>query len=296
MAKEIQTASDGASINPFPAMPVVDERLNVGTVEIEKSRAVAEVQAALLIAQRFPRNKALAWERIKEECQRKDFAEEAIYAYPRGGKTVRGLTIRSAEMTARNWGNIEFGLRELAVYDGETEFESYAWDMETNTRSKQTFRSKHERHTKDGVTRLVDPRDIYENNANLGSRRMRSRMLALIPGDVQQMVMAECEKTLAGELQMSRTDHIRSLITKFGKLGIGVKLLEQKLEHPVDEILPDEFTDLLAIHNSLRDKQSQPSDWFAVPKTVAASEAAKEIDEALFPSGEERDPNPVARD
>jgi hypothetical protein len=273
-----------APINPF--VPLAgDDRLNVGAVKIETQRAIEEVRAAMIIAKSFPRNKALAYERVIATCSREDFAQSATYAFPRGGQTITGPSIRMAEELARAWGNIEFGIRELAEYENETEVEAYAWDIETNTRSKQTFRSPHERHTRQGVTKLTDPRDVYENNANLGARRMRSRILALIPPDVVDAALKQCRDTLAGGGNKPLSEKIGGVVRGFGKLGVTVKHIETKLGHKVDEMLPDEYADLQAIFNSLKDGQSTPSDWFAVPKAQGASEAASEVMTKLSSKG-----------
>ncbi|BBP90994.1 hypothetical protein BsIDN1_46120 [Bacillus safensis] len=39
---------------------------------------------------------------------------------------------------------------------------AYAWDLETNTRQTKIFTVKHERKAKGAITKLNDPRDIYE--------------------------------------------------------------------------------------------------------------------------------------
>ncbi|HMD52950.1 MAG TPA: hypothetical protein VKJ65_00160, partial [Phycisphaerae bacterium] len=48
------------------------------------ARATQEIQAALVIAQRFPRDEIRAKARILEACKRKELAENAEYEYSRG--------------------------------------------------------------------------------------------------------------------------------------------------------------------------------------------------------------------
>jgi len=109
------------------------------TVEIESARAIQEVQAAMAIAKRFPRDVPAARERILQACRRPVLAERAIYAYPRGGQTITGPSVHLAEAMAQNWGNMQFGIRELSQQAGESTVEAFAWDMETNTRAIKTF-------------------------------------------------------------------------------------------------------------------------------------------------------------
>jgi hypothetical protein len=266
--------------NPFES--TTDERLNAGTVAIESQRATAEVQASLLIARHYPRDKSAAWKRIMATCSRIEFAEKAEYAYPRGNQTVKGPTIRLAEELARSWGNVEFGIRELAQYEDETEVEAYCWDLETNVRSKQTFRVPNERFAGGSRKKLNDPRDIYENNANMGARRLRSRILAVIPPDVVADALKQCYSTIAvSQSKKPLEERVAAMVRGFEKIGVAKDKLEVKLRHPVEKINTEEYCELIAIFNSLNDNMTQPSDWFAMPKTTGASEKAKEVEAIL---------------
>jgi hypothetical protein len=273
--------------NPFGM--VKDERMNVGAVTVEMTRAIAQVKAMVEMAQQFPRDKYAAMEKILDTCRRLEFAESALYAYPRGNERVEGLSIRAAEMIATAWGNIEFGIHELSQTDGESEMLAFAWDLETNTRSSQAFRFKHERHTRNGVTKLTDPRDIYETGANLAARRLRARILAIVDDDVKraaiQQIRATITASVSGPGKKTMTEKIDALVKAFGGLGIKVAHLEARLGHPVKDMLPDEYTDLGMIFNSLKDGQSQPSDWFNVSKSTAASESAQKVDDLFSKNG-----------
>ena len=86
--------------------------------EMMISRQAQEVQGAIVMAKKFPRDEYDAMERIKRTCQRATLAEQAIYSYPRGGQTVMGPSIRLAEALAQNWGNIDYGVIELEQKNG----------------------------------------------------------------------------------------------------------------------------------------------------------------------------------
>jgi len=145
--------------------------------EMMISRQAQEVQAAMVIAKRFPRDEVEAFNRILLSCKRKSLAESAMYEYPRGGSKVTGPSIRLAEAIAQNWGNIDFGITELEQKNGESQVMAYAWDLETNSRQTKIFSVPHVRSTKKGNAPLTDPRDIYEMVANQGARRLRSCIL-----------------------------------------------------------------------------------------------------------------------
>lgn len=181
---ETQLTVTGGKSPENPFARTVSRHINAGTVEIESSRAIAEAQGKLVIAKRFPRDESLSYSKVIESCRRPGLASEATYSFPRGGKAVTGPSIRLAEELARVWGNIDYGIRELSRKDGVSEMESYAWDLETNTSSSQKFSVKHWRDTQSGGYELKDERDIYELTANQGARRLRARLLAILPPDL----------------------------------------------------------------------------------------------------------------
>ena len=164
--------------------------------DIGQSREMAEVQAAVLMARRFQRDEMRAIEKIKNACARPGLAESAVYQYSRGGTDVSGPSIRLAEAIAAAWGNLQYGVREIEQRNGESTCEAFAWDMETNVRVAKSFKVSHIRHTRKGDTILTDPRDIYEMVANQGARRVRACILGVIPGDVVEDAVKQCETTL----------------------------------------------------------------------------------------------------
>ena len=102
--------------------------------EMMVSRQAQEVQAAMVIAKKFPRDEVESFNRIMRACQRKKLAEQSMYEFPRGTTKVTGPSIRLAEAAAQNWRNIDFGVIELEQKNGESQVMAYAWDLETNTR------------------------------------------------------------------------------------------------------------------------------------------------------------------
>lgn len=261
--KELSTVKpNDLQTNPFQKMQA--EHLNAGTVEIESSRAVAEAQGKLVIAKRFPRDEAGAYAKIMEACGRRALAEQALYAYPKGGQTVSGLSIRFAEEIARLWGNIDYGIKELSQKDGISEMEAYCWDTQTNVFSNQRFTVAHERHTKFGVTKLTDPRDVYELTANMGARRLRARILAVLPADLIDAAELAIRNTLAGNTTESIQDRVRKMLTAFSKYGVTQKLIEQRANKPIGEFFQEDLVELISIYTSMKDSMSKASDWFGV--------------------------------
>lgn len=230
----------------------------------QSARAMQEVQAAIILAKKFPRDTLTAIHRIKESCKRPKLAEKATYSYPKGGQLVTGPSIRMAELIAQNWGNLDFGVRELSSENGESLVESYCWDMETNVRQTKSFKVPHTRFTRSsGNTKLTDPRDIYEAVANQGARRLRACILGVIPQDVIEEATDEVRRTLAGSNTTPIKDRISQMMQAFyHKFQVSKSMLEGFLKHSLEEVSEDELVDLRGIFNSLKDGVSKRSDWF----------------------------------
>lgn len=233
----------------------------IAQVEQESQRAIAEVQTAVLMAKRYPRDPVQAMDRILQAFTRPSLAECAQYSYARGGTDITGPSIRSAEAIAQLWGNMQFGVRELEQRNGESTVQAFAWDIETNTRREVTFVVPHVRDTKRGRMDLKDARDIYEIVANQGSRRLRACILGVIPGDVVETAMKQVEVTLKTKAEVT-PERISSLVEKFAEFGVTKKALETRIQRRVDAITPALLISLGRIYNSLKDGVSSASDWF----------------------------------
>ena len=245
------------------------DNINQGTVAIEASRAIAEAQGKLVIAKRFPRDEVAAYNRVAQACQRKGIAEKAFYSYNRGGSAVNGPTIRFAEELARCWGNIDYGIKELSQDDGKSEMQAYAWDLETNAQSVQNFTNPHIREVGGKAKVLTSQRDIYEINANMGARRLRSRILAILPTDLVDMAIAECKKTLAGNNDEPLIDRVKKMVVAFGKIGVTQEQIETRLKRKVETMTVDDFTDYIGIYNAIKQGESKIADWFEAEKVAS---------------------------
>jgi hypothetical protein len=256
----------------------------LGTVDVASARQIAEVQAAMVVAKRFPRNHADAYARIMTACKRPALAEEAIYSFPRGGSKIEGPTIRLAEALAQNWGNMDFGIIELEQRDGESSMMSYAVDLETNTRQTKIFTVRHERKARGQIDRLTDPRDIYEMTANLGARRLRKCILGIIPGDVVDAAVAECNRTMRQGSDEPIQDRARKMVAAFAELGVTRVQLEQRLGHKLESISEAELVGFKKIYVSLKDDASAPSQWFK-PMPPDGSDGPELTPDDIKPSG-----------
>jgi hypothetical protein len=261
-------------LNPFGGRRELSAGAAEGNIAIESERAIAEAQGKLVVAKRFPRDRYQSMEQILDACKRKKLADGAIYAYSRGGEKVSGPSIRLAEELARCWGNIEYGLRELSNQPGYSEMEAYAWDLETNTYSAQRFTVRHIRERKEGDKSLTGQRDIYEITANMGARRMRARILAILPDDVVDAAVQQCRQTIAGSSDEPLSARIERMRQAFAKSGVTTQMLERRLGHVLAETTLDELPDLQGIYNAIRDG-AKASEWFGAAQMTGAQDEPK---------------------
>jgi hypothetical protein len=243
----------------------------------EDTRAMHEVQAAFVIAKKFPRNESEAFAKIMKACKRPFLAEQAMYAYPKGGKVVEGASIRMAETLLACWGNCDAGIKEISQANGVSIAEAYAIDLETNTRITKIFHVPHTLGTKNGPKKLTDPRDIYELVANQGARRMRACILAVIPGDIVDAALEECKKTLTNGAE-PLADRIRKIVMAFDDVGVKVEHLEKRLGHNLDATIEAEVVTLRSIYKSLKDGMAKREDFFEMG---SASSTNKNINDLI---------------
>ena len=274
---------------------------SVGT-EIASARAAQEVQAAMVIAKKFPRDENKAYAAIIQSCKRKTLAEAAIYSYPRGGSTVEGPSIRLAEEMARNWGNLDYGLVELEQTKENSVVMAFAWDQQTGTRRSMVFTVPHVREVGRGQNKtlkaLDDPRDVYEIVANMGARRMRACIMALIPGDFIDGAVEECNRTMAdAEKGVSLQDRAMKMVAAFKDFGVTADMIEAKFQHRLGAITEAEMNQLRKIYRAIADNAASREQFFDVEPGVARPPAPpREVKGAAAAVAPEREqtPSPVS--
>lgn len=263
MSNELITTHTSAGIIP---------KGNASTM-VAQSREMAEALASVQMAKAFPRDVVAARDRIINACTRPTLAQVACYTYARGGTEVTGPSIRLAEALAQNWGNMQFGIRELEQRNGESTCEAFAWDIETNTRQVKVFQVPHIRHTKKGDTVLTDPRDIYELIANNGARRLRACILGVIPGDVIDEAVAQCDITLKTKFEVT-AERIKQMLDKFAQYGVTKEQVEVRIQRRIESMTAAQMAGLGKIYNSIKDGMSKPEDWFEKTEDKTAEDGS----------------------
>lgn len=231
---------------------------------VEQSRAVAEVEAAVIVAQRCPRNTSRAIAEMRDSCRRRELAEKAFFRFPKGGGMVSGPSIHLARELARIWGNIQWGLHELRRDDdhGQSEMLAYAWDVQANSRTSSIVINPHRLYTGGGGKQLTELRDIYDNNANVGSRRVREAIFGILPSWFVDEAIELCNKTNADGGGVPLPTRIANAIEVFGNLGVTVEQLEAKLGTPSAKWTDQDVAQLRIIRASLLRGEIRKEDEF----------------------------------
>lgn len=243
----------------------------------ESSRQMTEIQSQIAIAKTYPRDLNQVYTNLMKACSRKMLAEQAVYAYPRGGKTVSGPSIRLAEVAVQCFGNVDAGVRELEQNPGESTWQAYCYDLENNVKVTKTFAVKHERKAQGRIQKLTDPRDIYENGSNLASRRMRACILAVVPGDLIEAAVKQCKKTMLGQSDEPIEDRIQKMVKAFDSYQVSQEMIEQRLGHAASEMDMEELFEYRTIYESLKNGMAKRTDFFEFAKKQDAESSAAEV-------------------
>lgn len=197
------------------------------TTAVEQARAVAEVAAAVRVAQDFPRDMTRAQAEMRDSCAKLALANRAFYSVPNRGT---GPSVHLARELARIWGNVQYGVHELRRDDelGVSEVQAFAWDVQTNTRSTRTFQVPHERMARGKRQKLVDLGDVYLNNQNVGARAVRECIFTVLPTWFTETAEGLCRQTVENGEGEPLEDRIAKMVKAFSDLGVTVKMLEER--------------------------------------------------------------------
>lgn len=273
--------------NPMTNVP--SSKLTSAGMAQSEQREIAEVQAMVIMAKRFPRDQIASMDRIINAFSRPALAETSQYQYSKGGSDVAGPSIRAAEAIAQQWGNIDFGFKEVSRGIGQdgvpfSEVLAYAWDTETITRKPLQFIVRHWRDTRNGGYALKEEREIYELVANMAQRRVRACLLSIIPGDVTEAAMKQAEVTMRTKADTS-PEAMSKMVAAFEVFGVTKEQIEKRIQRRIEAIQPAQVISLKRIYASLRDGMSTASDWFDdVDAETSEKQSSKKAEKPALPA------------
>lgn len=250
---------------------------------IEQARAVAEVQAAVVVAQQRPRDIGRAEAEMRDACSRLAVAERAFYSVPNRGS---GMSVHLARELARIWGNLTYGVRELRRDDteGMSEMEVFAWDWQANVRPSRTVQVPHARMKGRNRQKLDDLTDIVNNNNSVGARQLRECIKSLLPAWFIADAEDLCRTTLAKGNGDSLEQRVAVMLAKFEPLGITQAQLETRSGRKRAQWTPDDLGRLAIDYKSITSDGIDPESIFPAD-TLAALHAQAEPAGQLIPGG-----------
>jgi hypothetical protein len=236
---------------------------------VEQARAVAEVQAAVYVAQANPRDVDRAVAEMHDACGRMALAQVAFYTVPNRG---HDKSVHLARELIRIWGNTDYGVRELRRDDaaGESEVLAFAWDQQTNSRSSRSFINPHARMVKKERQPLTDLHDIYLSNQNIGARAVRECVFTILPKWFVEQAADVCRATLEHGEGKPLAERITDMVAAFDKLGVGVQRLESKVGRKRGQWTGADVADFRVAYTSITRDGVGADDLFPAARVTAA--------------------------
>jgi hypothetical protein len=234
-----------------------------------------EIEAQIARAEQRPRSLARVQNNIHSLVMLdEETAAECVYALPRGGKPIKGASVRFAEIVASQYGNCHVGSRVVAVdkFEKVVIAEGVFIDYETGLRvTEQTQRRIVDRNGK-----LYNDDMIVVTGNAARSIAMRNAVLKGVPKALWRKAYAAAEQVIAGDvktLAVRRGDAIKA----FATFGITPEQIFAALEvEGLDDIGLDEIGTLTAMFKSIKGGEQSVEDYFPAKVDPAkAKEAAK---------------------
>lgn len=247
-----------------------------GIAAIANTRELARIQGEILMAKTYPRDINKAINLIQSDCQNFNLASKAIYQYGKGNTTIKGPSIRLAEVLARRLGNIRAGYEELDANEQQTTVRAYAYDIEANSQTERIFFVSHTRFTKQGSKLITDATAVYEMVANQAQRRVRACILAQIPNDIVDYAVGMCEETMLKNINLDQKTR-QDLLEAFKYYKVNKVMIEAKIQRNFESITVKQINDLRIIYNSIMEGVGKPQDYFDFTLKEATPEPQKII-------------------
>ncbi len=260
-----------------------------------KSRA--DIEARWTMALHRPRNMDAVRTSILKECRRPGFAAAAIYRKPIGDG-IEGLSIRFAEAAARCFGNIAMEVAQ--IYDDETTrvVRVSATDLEANITWPQdvTVSKTVERKTLRKGQRQVGERtnsygdrvylveasedDLLNKQGALVSKALRTCILRIIPGNLQDEAYDVCNAILRDESAKDPDAARHAVCDAFAGQGIQPTDLEEWLGHKLEVATPAEIEQLRRLFVAIRDGEASWADALSARNEQLATKTPSKLDVA----------------
>jgi len=235
--------------------------------------ARAEIDQQISTAHAYPRSMSRVKKAIRAMVELdSESAEECIYALPRGGKPIKGPSIRFAECLKQAFGNCRAAARVVNVdkREGYIEAEGIFHDLETNTAT--TARVRRRISGRNGQI-FNDDMIIVTGNAAC-SIAMRNAILSGIPKPLWRDAYQQAEQVIAGTivtLAVNRDKAFKALAA----FGATPEQIYRALGIAgADDMATDHIITLRGMYSALKSGEANFEEMFAQQKPVMPSQVS----------------------
>lgn len=255
---------------------VIESLGNPSSMAVQLQKA--EVDQLITTARAYPRSLKHVQGRIMSMATLdEESAEECIYALPRGGKPIKGPSIRFAEILKQSFGNCRAAARVVAVDRIEmfVEAEGVFHDLETN--SSTTARVRRRISDRRGKV-FNDDMIIVTGNAAC-SIAMRNAILAGVPKPLWRRAYETVQATITGDvttLSVNREKALKALAA----FGVKPEQIFAALgREGLEDISVDDIGTLRGMFSALKNGEATVEEMFV--GTVKASSGHDKVADPL---------------
>ena len=237
--------------------------------------AKVELDQAISTAKAYPRS----LQRVRDNISAlvmldEETAKECVYALPRGGKPIKGPSVRFAEIVASQYGNCKVGSRVVDVDKFEKYVEAEGVFIDLESGMQRTARIRRKISDKNGRV-YNDDMIVVTGNAACAIA-MREAILKGVPKALWRRAYDEAEGVIAGDIK-TLAERREGALRAFAAWGITPDQIFASLEIVgQDEIGLDQIATLTAMFKAIKAGEQQVEDYFPAKANAAAGvEAAK---------------------
>jgi hypothetical protein len=252
---------------------IIDSKLPVpqdegGTLSVV---ARAELDSAIATAKAYPRDMHSAIADIMTLATLdEETAAEASFALPRGGKPIRGPSIRLAEIVASQWGNNRSMARIVSI-DRENKLvvaEGIYIDLQKNS----TISKQSSRRIVDSKGRMYSDDMIVMTLNAAQAIALRNAIFTGIPKGVWAKAYKACQQIVMGDVKTLAERRDRA-IKAFAQFGVKPEQIYGALQVKGIEDLTVEHMPLLqGMHSALKNGEATVEEMFDPRKAGSTHE------------------------
>lgn len=251
------------------------------TTSVMVQMAQAELNQAVTTARAFPRSMKLAVDRITSLATLdSEAASECVYALPRGGKPIRGPSVRFAEIVGAMYGNCHIGSRIVAVDRSEKVViaEGVFFDLETGMKRVAQV----QRRISDKNGKLFNDDMIAVTGNAACSVAMREAVLKGVPKAIWRAAYEAAERVNFGKAETMVVRRGKA-ISVFGGFGVTPEQIFACLDvGGLDDIGLEEIATLTSMFLAIKNEEATVEAYFPQKvDPIAARRAASGTSRAV---------------